>query len=137
MRFTRGWITTLAGSTPELAKIPMSNLLRRNYYFIPALLGLLICFLSISQPAYQSEIQKTVLSLGIFLGVVRVLWGERANPRFWTSLALIAAIHALVLIAIRDWFPLRSMWYLGIIGVFEIFILVVVSYKVMGLHKEE
>lgn len=115
----------------------MNALFRRNYYFLPALAGLLVCFLSIKYANYQDQVQRVVLSLGVFLGVLRVLWGERTRPRFALSLGLITIAHALILIFFNDWFPLRSMWYLGILAICEIGVLVVLAWRIMGLHNED
>lgn len=79
----------------------------------------------------------TVLTVGVLLGVARVLWGERAKPRFGLSLALITIIHIVGLVSLRRWFPLSNMWYLGALAVVEIGFFVVVAYKVMGLYKDE
>ena len=84
----------------------MNNTFKRNYYFLPASVGLLICFLSIRYANHQNQIQKVVLILGVLLGVLRVLWGQRAKQRFALSLGLITIAHVLILTFLSNWFPL-------------------------------
>jgi hypothetical protein len=110
--------------------------LKRNYYFLPVLAGVLLCVVSISYPRYQAQIQEAALTIGVVFGVLRVLWVDREQPRFRRALISNLLCHALLITGLRGWFPLRNFWLLGSLAVLEILLLVIIAYRIMDLDQQ-
>jgi len=110
----------------------IASMLKKNFYFLPALAGVVLLFLSIEYPSYWGEIQMIALSLGVFTGVFWGAWKERTKRRFGLAMFLLVVVHSLILICLRHWFPF-NMWFLVPFAVVEVAFLALIAFKVMGL----
>lgn len=110
--------------------------MKKNFYFVPGLTGLVLLFLSIEYPNYWGEIQMIALSFGVSAGVLWGLWKERAKRRFRLAIFLLVVVHSLILICLRHWFPF-NMWFLGAFAVVEVGFLALIAFRIMGLYKDE
>lgn len=96
-----------------------------------------IAAISIEEPQHLTLIQALTLT-AMVLGIsIAILWGERRRPKFLQALLVLGAVHGIGLASFWNLFPLRNEWYLGGLALAEVFVLVLIAYKVMGLYQDE
>jgi hypothetical protein len=83
-------------------------------------------------PGYTRQIQMmlhTVMTLGLLLVG---FWPDRNRKNFWAGVAFVAFLHVAILIAIRSWFPFRTILAVIPMAIMEATIAATLLLRILG-----